>query len=177
MIEQCLQLGATSAEIVSTESIRVKQEFRTPCEQNQCGHYGQNWMCPPGVGSLEECELRVRRFSKGLLFQKVYPLKDSYDIEGMQEAHEDFNLLIQEIRDSVPKKNRIREYMILGAGACPVCKKCTYLRGEECVFPDKAIASVEAHGIDVKKLLEDNGLSYVNGVNTVSYVGLLLYAE
>ena len=104
MIEQCLQLGATSAEIVSTGSIGVKQEFRTPCEQNQCGHYGQNWMCPPGVGSLEEYELRVRRFSKGLLFQKVYPLKDSYDIEGMQEAHEDFNLLIQEIRDSVPKK-------------------------------------------------------------------------
>jgi predicted metal-binding protein len=94
----------------------------------------------------------------------------------MQEAHINFNSLIQTIRDSVPKNNQIGDYMILGAGACPVCKKCTYLRGEECVFPDKAIASVEAHGIDVKKLLEDHGMSYVNGANTVSYVGLLLYA-
>jgi predicted metal-binding protein len=177
MVEECLELGATGAEIVNTESIRIKQEFRTPCEQNQCGHYGQNWMCPPGVGSLEECEKKVRRFSKGLLFQRVYPLKDSYDIEGMQEAHKNFNSLIQEIRDSVPKNNQIGKYMILGAGACPVCKKCTYLGGEECVFPNKAIASVEAHGIDVKKLLEDHGMSYVNGANTVSYVGLLLYAE
>ena len=177
MKEDCLKLGATGAEIISTGSIRITQDFRTPCEQNQCGHYGQNWMCPPGVGSLEECEQRIRRFSKGLVFQKVYPLEDSYDIEGMQEAHENFILLIQAIRDSVPEKNKIKDFMILGVGACPVCKKCTYLRGEECLFPEKAIASVEAHGIDVNKLLEDHGLSYINGVNTVSYVGLLLYAE
>jgi predicted metal-binding protein len=177
MVEECLKLGATGAEIVATESIRIKQEFRAPCEQNQCGHYGKNWMCPPGVGSLEECGKRVRRYSKGLLFQKVYPLKDSFDIEGMQEAHENFNLLIRQVRDSIPAKKEIDDYMILGVGACPVCKNCTYPRGEECVFPDKAVASVEAHGIDVKQLLEGHGMSYVNGANTVSYVGLLLYAE
>ena len=177
MKEDCLKLGATGAEIVPAESIRIAMEFRTPCEQNQCGHYGQNWMCPPGVGSLEECEQRVRSYSKGLVFQKVYPLEDSYDIEGMRNAEEDFISMIQEIRDSVPKNNKMKDFMILGAGACPVCKKCTYLQGEKCLFPEKAIASVEAHGIDVKKLLEDNGLSYVNGVNTVSYVGLLLYNE
>jgi predicted metal-binding protein len=134
-------------------------------------------MCPPGIGNLKECEQRVRRFSKGVLFQKIYELENSFDIEGMEKSHADFFKLIQAIQDSVPRTHQIEDYMILGAGACPICEKCSYLQGDACLFPDKAVASVEAHGIDVKRLLEDNGLSYVNGANTVSYVGLLLFNE
>jgi len=177
MIEECLKLGFTHAIIISTQGISIKPEFRAPCEQNQCGHYDQNWMCPPGIGSLKECEQRVRRFSRGVLFQKIYGLEDSFDIEGMEKSHVDFHELIQAIQVSLPDNHGIADNMILGAGACPICEKCSYLRGEVCRFPDKAVASVEAHGIDVKRLLEDNGLSYVNGANTVSYVGLLLFNE
>jgi len=93
----------------------------------------------------------------------------------MEKAHDDFSRLIQSIQDSIPEEKGLSDYLLLGAGACAVCAECSYPEGEECRFPDKAISSVEAHGIDVKKLLEANGLSYVNGVNTVSYVGLLLY--
>ena len=175
MIEEYLELGATHAAAVSTESIRIAREFRSPCEMNQCGHYDKNWTCPPGIGGLEECEKKVRRFSGGVLFQKVYGLEGSFDIEGMEKAHDDFSRLIQSIQDSIPEEKGLSDYLLLGAGACAVCAECSYPEGEECRFPDKAVSSVEAHGIDVKKLLEANGLSYVNGVNTVSYVGLLLY--
>jgi len=177
MIEEYLELGATHAVAVSTGSIRIAREFRAPCEMNQCGHYDKNWTCPPGIGSLEECEKKVRRFSNGVLFQKVYRLEGSFDIEGMEKAHEDFFRLIRSIQDIIPEKIKVSDHTILGAGACAVCAECSYLEGEECRFPDKAVSSVEAHGIDVKKLLEVNGLSYVNGANTVSYVGLLLFNE
>jgi len=175
MIEVCLELGATHAVAASIKSIRIAPEFRAPCEMNSCGHYDKNWTCPPGIGSLKECEKRVRSFSKGVLFQKVYGLEGCFDIEGMEKAHDDFFRLINSIQDSIPKEIKNSDHTILGAGACAVCAECSYLEGEECRFPDKAVSSVEAHGIDVKKLLEDNGLSYINGVNTVSYVGLLLY--
>ena len=177
MIEECLKLSATHVVAISTKSIRIAPEFRAPCEMNQCGHYDKNWTCPPGIGSLEECEKKVRRFSNGVLFQKVYGLEGSFDIEGMEKAHDDFFRLIRSIQDSIPEEIKFSDHTILGAGACAVCAECSYPEGEECRFPDKAVSSVEAHGIDVKKLLEANGLSYVNGANTVSYVGLLLYNE
>lgn len=177
MIEECLKLSATHVVAISTKSIRIAPEFRAPCEMNQCGHYDKNWTCPPGIGSLEECEKKVRRFSNGVLFQKVYGLEGSFDIEGMEKAHDDFFRLIRSIQDSIPEEIKFSDHTILGAGACAVCAKCSYLEGEECRFQDKAVSSVEAHGIDVKKLLEANGLSYVNGANTVSYVGLLLFNE
>jgi hypothetical protein len=53
--------------------------------------------------------------------------------------------------------------------------KCGYLVGEECQFPDKAVSSVEANGIDVIALVKTSGIPYNNGKNTVSYVALILF--
>lgn len=63
----------------------------------------------------------------------------------------------------------------LNAGPCTYCAKCTYLAGEECQFPDKAVSSVEANGIDVMALVKASGIPYNNGKNTVSYVALILF--
>ncbi|MHC6180562.1 DUF2284 domain-containing protein [Clostridium sp. JNZ X4-2] len=57
------------------------------------------------------------------------------------------------------------------------CERCTYLDGEDCRCPDRALSSVEAYGIDVISLEKDVGISYYNGPNTVSYVGLILFNE
>jgi len=62
----------------------------------------------------------------------------------------------------------------LSAGACSVCETCTYPAGKPCRFPNQAISSLEAYGIDVANLIARSGLSYMNGPNTVSYVGLIL---
>jgi hypothetical protein len=45
-----------------------------------------------------------------------------------------------------------------------------------CRFPDKAVASVESHGIDVTALVTSCGIPYNRGPNTVSYVGLFLFS-
>jgi hypothetical protein len=47
--------------------------------------------------------------------------------------------------------------------------------GEPCRFPEKAISSVEACGIDVMSLSKSAGVRYNNGKNTVTYIGAVLY--
>jgi predicted metal-binding protein len=81
------------------------------------------------------------------------------------------------VRDTILVEEELPDTLLLGAGACRVCGACSYPIGEGCRFPDKAVGSVEAYGIDAKKLLEANGLRYVNGVNTVSYARFLLYGR
>ena len=52
--------------------------------------------------------------------------------------------------------------------------KKTISSSDKTAFPDKAIASVESYGINVNSLLLNCGLEYNNGINTVSYVGIVM---
>nr|WP_282433549.1 DUF2284 domain-containing protein [Desulfosporosinus metallidurans] len=65
--------------------------------------------------------------------------------------------------------------MPLNVGPCTFCSRCTFLDNEPCRFPEKALSSVEASGIDVMALEKSSGIPYYNGKNTVSYVGLILF--
>ena len=84
LAEKAKELGASAASAIRTSDIRFSQEFRKLCEQNSCGKYGTNWMCPPAIGTLGELKAEVLRFSEGVVFQTVHKLKDSFDFEGMK---------------------------------------------------------------------------------------------
>ena len=43
-------------------------------------------LCPPGCGSLEECEAKVRQYRYGIIVQTVGELEDAFDGEGMMET-------------------------------------------------------------------------------------------
>jgi len=175
LVEKARELGAAAAAPIKTSDIRFSDEFRKLCEQNSCGHYDTNWMCPPAVGSLEEVQAKVLEFSEGVVFQTVTKIADSFDFEGMMKAEEihseTFNKLLEYLRSDMGCK----EFLALNAGHCTVCKQCNFPDGDECRFPDKAVSSVEAHCIDVSALVTAHGIPYVNGPNTVSYVGLFLF--
>ena len=53
-IETCYEFDSNV--LVPTERIRAF------CQQNKCGDYGNNYMCPPNVGTLEEMSLKLREF-------------------------------------------------------------------------------------------------------------------
>jgi predicted metal-binding protein len=175
LVEKAKELGAARAAILYTSDIRFSEEFRKACEQNLCGKYGTNWMCPPGVGPFEELKAKALGFSRGLVFQTVYQLEDSFDFGGMEQAAREHEQVFRNILASVRLDGCFQEVFPLNAGECKVCSKCNYLDGEECCFPDKAVASVESYGIDVNALVSGCGIPYNNGPNTVSYVGLLLF--
>ena len=45
--------------ILDTSDLSVATRVRQICRQ-ECERYGSTWACPPAVGTLEECEKRIR---------------------------------------------------------------------------------------------------------------------
>ena len=177
LINEVKKINVTNAAMVHASDIEYSQEFRQLCEQNKCGHYSKNWMCPPAVGVFEDLKEKASKYKWGLVFQTVHKLSKRFDFQGMKDAariHED---VARRVQHHMLDTTGIKEVLPLGVGPCKVCKKCTYVDGEECLFPDKAMASVESYGIDVGKLLKGCGIPYHNGKNTVSYVGCILFNE
>ncbi|BBB91104.1 MAG TPA: DUF2284 domain-containing protein [Methylomusa anaerophila] len=175
LVQEALAYKADYAAIVKSEQIKFVADFRKACEQNSCGKYNKNWMCPPAVGPLEELKERAGRFRQGLLFQTVHTIKSSFDWKGMMAAAKIHDGVFRNILGVIKAKYNFAAILPLSAGACIFCDKCAYVEGEPCRFPEQALASVEAYGIDVMNLEKACGIPYYNGKNTVSYVGLILF--
>lgn len=172
-----IELGVTRFGWVPVSDVVFSEAFRAACESNQCGKYGTNWSCPPGVGDPAALIARARRFQQGLVIQTVWPLEDMFDFDGMMAGGEKHNALFRKAVARVTPLLSAAETLALSAGACTVCETCTYLSGEPCRLPERALASLESYGIDVAALIASSGLSYMNGPNTVSYVGVILFGQ
>jgi predicted metal-binding protein len=70
----------------------------------------------------------------------------------------------------------IKNVLHLSAGGCGVCKVCAKRTNEPCRFPEKAITSLEAYGINVSRLAAASDMKYINGQNTVTYFGAVLFS-
>ncbi|MDQ7094431.1 DUF2284 domain-containing protein [Desulfosporosinus sp. PR] len=175
VVAKVLALGAAHAAIAEVKDIIFNEEFRTQCEQNVCGNYNKNWMCPPAVGDIKDLKARVLKFERGLLIQTVHKLENSFDWKGMMKAAERHTELFRNILEDLQKEPYFREMLPLNAGPCTYCQRCAFLDSEACRCPEQALSSVEASGIDVMALEKSCGIPYYNGKNTVSYVGLVLF--
>jgi predicted metal-binding protein len=164
--------GMNQYALIDPKEIPFSKEVRDMCKMNSCGRYNTNWQCPPAVGELKELEKRAKSYQNALLFNCVYPLEDSYDFEGMMAAKDNFTILCSDALAAVSEY--AEDCYVMGAGGCNICSKCSY-PNEKCLFPDKAIASMEACGIDVYASSGKFGFQYINGVNTVTYFGIVFF--
>ena len=175
MIKKALaELGVFACGDLPIEEIRFYDEIRKICEGNSCRAYGTNWVCPPAIGTLEECREKVNFFGKALLFNAVYELEDSFDVEGMYDARIEFKELCDKIHDHLKQPHP--EHLLLSNGGCAICEKCTYPTSP-CRFPDKAYPALEGYGVIVSELAKTAGMKYINGKDTVTYFGMILYNE
>ena len=174
LVQLALDCGATKAVIIEQDRIVLSREFRAACEMNSCGVFGKCWMCPPDVGPIDELMDRVRSFPRGVWYQTIGEIEDSFDFEGMTEVSNRHAAVSQRIRENTPANLRV---LHLTCGGCHVCAKCARIDNEPCRFPDRALPSVESYGIDVYNTTRGTGLKYINGANTVTYFGLLLFEE
>ena len=163
--------GFTHTGPLDCHTIRLLPEVREMCAADKCHQYNKNWTCPPGCGSLEECEGKVRRYQKGLIVQTVGELEDNMDGEGMMETEarhkEAFLRLMEDLKKDYP------DLLAIGAGCCTRCKTCTY-PDAPCRFPDKKVSSMEAYGILVSQICKDNSLPYYYGDCTIAYTSCFL---
>jgi len=156
---------------VTPAELPFSVEVTKACEQNACGKYGRSWTCPPAVGTAEENREKLLAFSGVFVATHVGRLEDSFDIDGMTAAGRRASEILRELSARLDGAG-IR-HRTLGCGACSLCKPCT-CPDEPCRFPEKAIVSVEACGIDVVALSRICGINYHNGANTVTYFFAIL---
>ncbi len=176
VVSLALACGFDKAEEISAGQIVLDRSFRAQCASNACGVYGKCWMCPPDIGEIDALMEDIRRFPGGVLYQSISPLEDSFDFEGMQEGgkkHAASSLLL----DQALRKAGYAGFLHLSKGGCGVCSSCAKASGESCRFPDKALSSVEAYGVNVSATVKSTSMKYINGVNTVTYFGLVLFKE
>jgi len=169
-----LQMGAAKAAVISTDLIALDASFRDMCASNACGLYGKCWMCPPDAGDIHELMKEIHTYDFVLVYQTIGSLEDSYDFESMLEAGNTHNQLAQRLKEFFAAEG-IENALHLGAGGCRVCKVCAKAVGKPCYFPDKAMSSLEAYGVNVSKMAEAADMKYTNGVNTVTYFGAVFF--
>lgn len=177
LAETAVSLGAFRAAVIPAEQIPTDASFRTLCAANACGNYGRNWMCPPDVGEPETLIAGLKSYRYALVYQTVGQLEDSFDFEGMTEAGARHNRLMIALREAVAGESGITRRLFLGAGGCRLCEVCAKRTDEPCRHPTLAVASLEACGVNVSALAPLAGMKYINGQNTVTYFGAVLFDE
>lgn len=176
LIRAAEALGAYRAAVVPGSEIVSSPEFRQACRANSCGQYGRCWMCPPDIGEIEALMEQLKQYSYGLLYQTVFQLEDSFDVEGMMDSGNRHCQLSRKIGRQLGPMLPGRSLHLI-AGGCRYCGQCAKAAGEPCRFPEQALSSLEAYGVDVYHTAKNAGLSYINGPDTVTFFSMILFTE
>ena len=176
LIQAALTAGAAKAAPVLRDQIIYSESFRDICRANQCGCYGKCWVCPPEIGDIQDLIAQAKTYPRGLLYQTIGTLEDSFDVEGMFAAGANHAHVSSRLQKVLPQLLQ-KPFLHLGCGGCHLCETCGKRTGEPCRHPESALPAMEGYGIDVYNTTRTTTLNYINGTNTVTYFGLVLFSE
>lgn len=168
--------GAHQWGVVAAGDIPFSGAVREACEQNVCRRYGTTWACPPAVGTVEQCRARCLEYDCLLVFTGLYRLEDSFDFEGMQAGHADFQAMCGRVAGGIKAQSGGGAYPVLTNEGCARCAACTWPE-LPCRFPEQLQHSIEGYGILVSELAKKARVNYINGPNTVTYFGGVLFKQ
>ena len=154
--------------------LEFSERIRWICE-HECPMYGKSWACPPGTGSVAECERKCLSYPKALLISTVTEVQDISNIEETLAARPEHEAVTNEVRDLF-RGQGIEPY-VLSTESCAECERCAYLDGEPCRFPDRMHPCVESQGINILPLIEELGVAFQYGENVVTWFSILLYSD
>jgi len=176
MIRLALECGAAKAVLLERAQLVASPMFREICKSNGCGKYGRCWVCPPQIGEIDTLIASLDAYDHVLWYQSIAKIEDSFDIEGMFAAGRAHAQLSQRISSAL-KDQGYSGFLHLGCGGCHLCARCAKENALPCRHPDKALPSLEGFGVDVYNTTKDTPLQYINGQNTVTYFGAVLFRE
>lgn len=157
--------------LISPGEIPFSQSVIDACRANKCGRYGAFWTCPPGVGDPEQLKAKIRGYKRAAVFTCKYELEDPFDLDGMTAGARSTAGILREITARMRADGV--DFMALGCEGCSLCEKCSY-PSSPCRFPNEAVPSVEACGVNVVELARKAGINYNNGSCTVTYFCVIL---
>ncbi len=171
LLELAESCGFERVGMLNIPALEFNPAVREMCAADRCHSYGRCWTCPPYCGTLEHFAAKAASYSRGLIVQSIGQMEDDYDYESMMETEtlqkERFCALTEKVREIYP------ECMPLAAGACRICEKCA-CPDEPCRFPELAVPSMEASGLNVSKTCRDSGIDYYYGPQTIAFTCCIL---
>lgn len=162
------ELGYDEYKGLVPENIVITKDVFYQCERNTCGSFGKNHGCPPKAGTEEERMQRVMAYKNGYMLSMIVPIKTRKDMIASMEK-------VSQSTKALRKALQGEKVLVLGAGACTVCKTCTAIEGLPCRFPDRIEYSMEGSGIDVVRMSMNLKMTYNAGAGNVGYFTLVLY--
>ena len=174
ILEKLQDLPLYVYDFIEPSALEFTGRVRWICE-NECPMYGKSWACPPGVGTVEECEKRCGGYNGCLMISTITEVSDITNIEETLATRAEHERITNQV-GKILRDAGIEPY-ILSTEACALCERCAYLDGEPCRMPEKMHPCVESHGINVMPLLEEQGLEFQYGENVVTWISLLFFKE
>ncbi len=164
--QMAADLGATDAEIITTDRVAADERVRAKCMYPRCRYFGTNANCPPHSMAPDETRRLADRFRYAVFFRVKVPIAVVADKRGPEEEKQ--LQLHLGMRNSIVARIESQAFydghylaVGFGGGACKVtyCPKeeCQALKGQSCRAPLRARASMESVGMDVFRMAADLG--------------------
>lgn len=174
VVEFARQLGIETCLEFASEILVPEERIRAFCIENKCKNYGNNYTCPPYVGSLEDIRIKLGKFQHGLLLQYSKDIDVRGNREGVIQTKIDFHNKILQMEEFLRKKGIDPVWGMIG-GNCGLCDICQAKSNEPCLYPDKARMSLEAIAVDVVGLLDKFGLDSEFHADKITWTGCILF--
>ncbi len=174
LLQQLAEYPLYMYEFIDPRDLEFSQRIRYICGSD-CAMYGKSWACPPAVGSVEACQNHCLSFDSCLILGTVTEVEDISNIRETLATRADHEALTNEVAGLMARQG-VKPY-VLSTEACAICKRCAYLDGEPCRFPEKMHPCIESQGINLIPMLESLGLPFQYGDNIVTWYSLLLFKE
>ena len=159
---------------IDPEKLEFSERIRYIC-QTACPMFGHSWACPPGVGTVPECQGKCGKYDSCLMIGTIVEVADIADIDETLATRGDHETLTNQVRDLM-RQQGVEPY-VLSTEACAICDRCAILDGLPCRMPEKMHPCVESHGINLIPTLEEWGLEFQFGDNMVTWYSLLFFNE
>ena len=144
-IKMAVELGASDARIIKTDSIVTAAWVRWKCRYG-CGGYGSSLCCPPNSPTYHETRELVDSYKNALLVHFT---------ENIESGTVDPTEIIVTLERDIFLSGYYKAFG-LGAGPCRLCEECTL---KKCRNAESARPSMESCGIDVFSTVRNNGYS------------------
>lgn len=159
---------------IDPKTLEFSQRIRYIC-QTECPMYGKSWACPPGVGSVEQCQKICLSYSSCLMIGTIAETEDIADIESCLATRGPHEAITNQVAELL-RRQGVEPY-VLSTEACAECERCAVLGGQPCRKPERMHPCVESHGIVLTKTLEEQGLDFQYGSNMITWYSLLFFNE
>lgn len=161
--EQILRdAGATEVAFVEVDKNWFDPGLRAYCNSDDCARFGTNYGCPPAVGEPETVIEEALNYENAMIYSCVFDMEKGYNQGVRQMALEELHGMGDAlIRGGIRKKSQA---LMLSAGGCFHCTRCSLFRDMECPEPNMRQASLSACCIRVQKMSNDAGIVYDEGM-------------